>query len=85
MSDQSPVDLGILELLDAQLTGKSAIGLVVDVLRRDADRLVGQLADQREVQDRRRHDNLGGRVALGGVEVVDDGLDGVGDSVPKES
>lgn len=85
VSHQSPSDLGILELLNTQLTSKRAIGLVIDVLGGHADGRVGQLADKRKVQGGRRHDDFGGRVALGFVQVFDDGFDGVGDSVPSNS
>jgi hypothetical protein len=84
VSHNSPINLGILELLHAQFTGKSAVGLVVDVLRRHGDRGVGEFAGKCEVDGRRGDDDLGGRVALGVVDVGDDGFDGVGDSVPAQ-
>lgn len=82
MSHNSPVNLGILELLHTQFTGKSAVGLVVDVLRRHRNRRVGEFAGECEVDGGRGDDDLGGGVTLGVVDVGDDGLDGVGDSVP---
>lgn len=82
MSNKSPINLRVLELLHAQFTSESAAGLVVDVLGRDGDRRVGEFAGECEVDGGRGNDDLGGGVALGVVNVGDDGLDGVGDSVP---
>jgi hypothetical protein len=82
VSDQRPANLRILELLHAQLAGESAIGLVIDILGRNGDRGVGQLAREQQVDGGRGNDDLGGRITFRRVEVVDDGLDGVGDSVP---
>lgn len=82
VSDDRPVDLGIPQLLDANLTREGAIGLVVDVLRRDGDLRVGQLAGQQQVDGRRGNDDFGVGVTLGLVEVVDDGCNGVDNSIP---
>ena len=49
VADDSPVDLGIAELLNADLTGESTVGLVVDVLGSNADVGVGELTGQSEV------------------------------------
>lgn len=82
VTNESPVDLGILELVDADLTGERAIGLVEDILGRDADVLVGELAGEREVEGGRGDDDLGGGIELGGVEVANDGLDALDGAVP---
>lgn len=82
VSNESPVDLEILELLDADFTGESAVGLVEDVLGSDADVVVGDLAGERQVGSGRGDDDLGVGVELGRVEVVDDGGDAVGNTVP---
>jgi hypothetical protein len=82
VSHNSPINLGILELLHAQFTSERTVGLVVDILSRNGDGGVGEFAGECEVDGGRGNDDLGGRVALGVVDVGDDGFDGVGDSVP---
>lgn len=82
MPNESPVDLEVLELLDADLTGESTVGPVEDVLGSDADVVVGDLAGERQVRSGRGDDDLGVGVELGRVEVVDDGGDAVGNTVP---
>lgn len=82
MSNESPVDVGVLELINANLSGESAIGLVEDILSSNAELLVGELAGEGEVEGRRRDDDLGGGIELSGVEVVNDGLDGLSRAVP---
>lgn len=82
MSNESPVDLEILKLLNADLTGECTIRLVEDVLGSDADVVVGDLAGERQVGSGGRDDDLGVGVELGRVEVVDDGGDAVGNTVP---
>lgn len=82
MANDDPVDLGVLELLDTDLTGESTVGLVVDVLGSNADLGVGQAAGEGEVQGRRRDDDLGAVVELGGVEVVHDAGDAISNTVP---
>jgi hypothetical protein len=82
VSDKSPGDLDILELVDADLTSESTVGPVEDVLSRDGNVGVRELAGEVQVEERRGNDNLRGGVELGGVEVVDDGLDGLGSTVP---
>lgn len=84
MTDDGPVDLGVAQLLDGDLTGEGTVGLVEDVLGGDTDLGVGQLAGQGEVEGGGRDDDLGGLVQLGGVEVVDDGGDALGSAVPDE-
>lgn len=44
VANDSPVDIGITELLNADLSGESTVGLVVDVLGSNADLGVGELA-----------------------------------------
>jgi hypothetical protein len=82
VSHKSPINLCILELLNAQFTSESTVGLVVDILSGNGDRRVGEFAGECEVDGGRGNDDLSGGVALGVVDVGDDGLDGVGDSVP---
>lgn len=82
MTDDSPVDLSILELLNADLSGESTVGLVVDVLGSNADLRVGELAGQGEVEGGGRDDDLSGVVELGGIEVVHDVGDALGNTVP---
>ena len=84
VTDDGPVDLGVAQLLDGDLTGEGTVGLVEDVLGGDTDLGVGQLAGQGEVEGGGRDDDLGGLVQLGGVEVVDDGGDALGSAVPDE-
>lgn len=84
VADDRPIDLGIPQLLDADLAREGTIGLVVDVLRRDGDLRVGQLAGQQQVDGRRGNDDFGVGVALGLVKVVDDGCNGVDDSIPDQ-
>lgn len=82
VADDNPVDLGIAKMLDADLTGESSIGLVVDVLGGNADLGVGQVARQGEVQCGRRDDDLGRRIELRGIEVLHDGGDAFRNTVP---
>jgi len=82
VSNKSPVDLEILKLLDTDFTGESTVGLVKDVLGSDADVLVGDLAGELQVGSGRGDDDLGVGIELGRVEVVDDGGDAVGNTVP---
>jgi hypothetical protein len=82
VSDNSPVNLSILELLNADFTGESTVGLVEDVLGGNANLGVGSLAGKEEVEGRGGDDDLDGGVELGLIEVLDDGGDGVSDTVP---
>lgn len=82
MSDNSPVNLSILELLNADFAGESTVGLVEDVLGGNANLGVGSLAGKEEVEGRGGDDDLDGRVELGLIEVLNDGGDGVSDTVP---
>lgn len=82
MSDEGPGNLGVLELVDGDLTSVGTAGLVVDILSRNGDVGVGELAGEVQVEERRGNDDLSGWVELGGVEVVDDVLDGLGGTVP---
>ena len=58
MADESPVDLGVLELVNTDFSSESAIGLVEDVLGGNPDLLVGEFAGEGEVESRRGDDNL---------------------------
>lgn len=82
VTDDGPVDPGVSELLNADLTGESTIGLVEDVLGRDGELGVGELAHKKEVEGWRGNDDLSVGVDLGGVEVGDDGGEGLGNAVP---
>lgn len=65
VADDSPVDLGVAELLNRYLAGESTIGLVVDVLGGDANLGVGEAAGEGEVDGGGRDDDLGVGVELG--------------------
>lgn len=82
VANNHPIDANIPQLLNADLARECAVRLIVDVLRGDADRRVGELPSERQVQRRRRDDDLCVRIARSGVEVVDNRLDGVCDSIP---
>ena len=82
VADQGPVDLGVLQLLDADLTGESTVGLVEDVLGGDANLGVGELAGQSKVEGGRGDDDLSGVIELGGVEVLHDVGDALNNTVP---
>lgn len=83
MTNDNPVDVGVLQLLNADFTSESAVGLVEDVLGSNADLLVGQAAGEGEVQGGRRDDNLGVGVELSRVEVVHDVGDALDNTVPE--
>lgn len=85
MSKDGPVDVQILELLDADFTSVCAVGLVVDILSRNTEVLVGELASERQVEGGRRDDDLSFGVEVGGIEVVDDGGDTFRNTVPVRS
>ncbi|KAF3384421.1 hypothetical protein F1880_002457 [Penicillium rolfsii] len=82
VTNDDPVNLGVLQLLDADLAGESTVGLVEDVLSSNADLGVGQAAGESEVEGGGRDDYLGGRVELGGIEVLHDVGDAVSNTVP---
>ena len=82
VANDNPVNLGVLQLLDADLAGESTVGLVEDVLGSDADLGVGQAAGEGEVEGRGRDDDLGVGVELGGVEVIHDVGDALSNTVP---
>jgi hypothetical protein len=82
VSDNDPVNLSILELLNANFTGESTVGLVEDILGSNANLGVGSLAGEEEVESGGGDDDLDGGVELGLVEVLNDGGDGVSDTVP---
>lgn len=84
VSDNDPVNLSILELLNANFTGESTVGLVEDILGSNANLGVGSLAGEEEVESGGGDDDLDGGVELGLVEVLNDGGDGVSDTVHLE-
>jgi hypothetical protein len=82
VADDSPVNLGIAELLNTDLSGESTIGLVVDVLGSNTDLGVGKLAGQSEVDGGGGDDDLGAVVELGGIEVLHNVGDALSNTVP---
>ena len=82
VANDNPVDLGILELLDTDLTSEGTIGLVENVLGSDADLGVGKATGEGEVQGGRGDDDLGVGVEISGVEVLHDVGDGLSNTVP---
>lgn len=58
VAKDGPGNLVVLELLDGDLTGEGAVGLVVDVLGGDLETLAKILTDEEKVQGRRSNDNL---------------------------
>lgn len=82
VTNDNPVNLGVLQLLNANLAGESTVGLVEDVLGSNADLGVGKAAGEGEVEGGGRDDDLGGRVELGRVEVVHDAGDALSNTVP---
>jgi hypothetical protein len=82
VADQSPGNVGVLELRGGDLAGESAVGLVEDVLGGDLDALAGVLAGEEEVEGGRGDDDLGVGIDLGVVELVDDVGDRLNGAVP---
>jgi hypothetical protein len=76
VTEDGPVDLAVLELRDRDLASESTVGLVVDVLSGNLDVLAESLADEGEVESRRRDNDLSVLVKVSVVEVVDNLLDG---------
>lgn len=58
VAENDPVDVAVLELGDGDLAGESTVGLVEDVLGGDLDVLAEGLTDEREVDGRRRDNDL---------------------------
>lgn len=58
VAEDGPGDAGVLELLNGDLAGEGAVGLVVDVLSSDLDALAQVLAGQEQVQRGRSNDDL---------------------------
>ena len=85
VTNDNPVDVGVLQLLNTDLTGESTVGLVEDVLSSDTNLLIGDLTGKGQVESGRGDDNLGGGVELSRVEVVDDGGDTVSTTVPVQN
>ena len=82
VTNHNPVNLGILELLNADLASESTIGLVEDILSGNANLRIGQAAGECEVQGWRGDDDLGGGVKAGLVEVLHDVGDALRNTVP---
>lgn len=82
VAQQGPGDVGVLELVDADLAGEGAVGLVEDVLGGDLDAGAQVLASEEEVEGGWGDDDLGVGVALGVVEVLDNSLDRLNGAVP---
>jgi hypothetical protein len=82
VAEESPGDVGVLELGDGDLAGEGAVGLVEDVLGGDLDALAGVLAGEEEVEGGRGDDDLGVGVDLGVVELVDNVGDRLNGAVP---
>ena len=82
VTNDNPVNLGILQLLNADLASEGTIGLVENVLGSNADLGVGQAAGEGEVERRGRDDDLSVRVEVGRVEVVHDAGDALSNTVP---
>lgn len=85
VAEDGPVDVEVLELLDGDLAGVGAVGLVEDVLGGDLDVVLDALADEGEVEGGRGDDNLNVGVEGGVVQVVDNLLDGRAGPVPVRS
>lgn len=58
VAEDGPGDASVLELIDGDLTGEGAVGLVVDVLSGDLEALAQVLAGQGQVQRRGSDDDL---------------------------
>ena len=58
VTKDGPCDAAVLELLGGDLTGESAVGLVVDVLGGDLNALAEVLAGEEEVESGRSNDDL---------------------------
>ena len=82
MAGQSPLDLGILKLRDTEFTGVGTVRLVEDILGRNSNVVVGQLAGQQEVNRGRGDDNLGVGVEFGRIEVLDNAGDTIYGTIP---
>lgn len=58
VAEDGPGDVAVAQLVDRDLTGKGAVGLVVDVLGGDLDLGLEALADQQQVQGRGGDDDV---------------------------
>lgn len=65
VAEDGPVDVAVLELLNADLAREGAVGLVIDILRADLDVLPDGVADELEVDGGRGDDDLCGWGGLG--------------------
>lgn len=82
MSEDGPGDVAVLELVDGDLAGEGAVGLVEDVLGGDFDALAEVLAGDEQVEGWRGDDDFGVGVAFGVIEALDDVFDGLDRAVP---
>lgn len=69
MSGQSPVDLRILQLINAKLSCEGSVWLIKNVLSRDADFLICLTAGQEKVDGWRGDNDFGVGIKLSIVEV----------------
>jgi hypothetical protein len=58
VAQDSPVNAAVLQVLDGDLAGEGAIGLIEDILGGDANFLLDVLADEEEVEGRRGNNDL---------------------------
>ena len=82
MAQNRPGDVAVFELGDADFAREGAVGFVEDVLGCDFDSGAQVLAGEEEVEGGRGDDDFGVAVAGCGVQVGDDGFDGVDCAVP---
>jgi hypothetical protein len=75
VSNNSPIDVRIPQLLDTQLPREGAIGFIEHILGGNTNLGVGELAYQEEIQRWRGNDDFSAGIELGGVEIGDDGGD----------
>ena len=82
MPQHRPRDIAVFELTHADFPREGAVRFVEDVLRRDFDSRPQVFACEEEVEGWRGDDDFCVWAAGGGVEVGDDGFDGVDCAVP---
>lgn len=75
VAEDHPRDLGVGELLSGDLAGIGAVAFVVEVLSGDGDFGADEGGGEEEVEGGGGDDDLNGRVELGVVQVLNDGLD----------
>jgi hypothetical protein len=77
VSNNSPIDVRVLQLLDTQLPREGTIGLVVHILGGHPNLGGGEMAYEEEVQRWRGNDKFSRGIELGFVEMGDDRGDGI--------